>query len=754
MSRLCIFILAVSLLALCAPAGGAVRADTVVGTLVEIHGHRVDGSQTAQRFAIRDAGRERLLADDQADSLIGQRVRLTDSRPAAGVQGEARAVGEQRLAPAPAVGPQTLLVILVTTADAPNAAATPDAAHSAVFTDPASANAMHQQQSAGAARFVGRIRGDGDVTAPLRISATLRGCDHFAIASAADRAATAAGWVPDAYDHVLYVSPNTAECAWGGLGELPGRRTWSNGYLDTRVIAHELGHNLGANHANAYRCADAGGAAVTLSATCFSSEYADPFDVMGLAPFLMSSWHRAQIGQLPAGQELSVRESQTVALVSSDDFSRAGPRLLLVPRKEPHVPVTSWLAVELRSALAPFDLWSPGAPVTTGLSIRLVPDKAVFTQSQLLDARPATFDESDAPLQAGETMRDDAHGIAIRADAVEGATASVSVTMPTLIDDVAPTPPRSVTATGDTNAVALRWPAASDDDGVDHYEVERDGAIIGTTTGLSFDDERVAELTTTAYRVIAVDRSGNRGASDPTQITLSDLTPPSTVPGVSASAAGATVTVSWAAAQDNRAIRSYRVVRDGRILTETGAMSYTDQPGDGIHRYELSATDSSGNRGPGTSAQVTVSVPAGAPGGSAGSGVPDANTGFGITAGANTGSAIGGDDANAGLGIAAAGTRPTAALPRIVLRGSSTRSTRGGRLVVMRFSASGATSMRAYRAGRRIASAAGSRLTVRMAMPRRRTRRTVRIVASSRAGAVSRSWALRSARKLTAVALR
>ena len=92
-----------------------------------------------------------------------------------------------------------------------------------------------------------------------------------------------------------------------------------------------------------------------------TTEYGDPFDVMGIVERLMSSWHRAQLGQLPAGQELRVRQSQTVGLVSSDDFATAGPRLLLVPRKQPRVPVSSWLAVELRSQAAPFDMWPAAA---------------------------------------------------------------------------------------------------------------------------------------------------------------------------------------------------------------------------------------------------------------------------------------------------------------------------------------------------------------------------------------------------------
>jgi len=112
---------------------------------------------------------------------------------------------------------------------------------------------------------------------------------------------------------------------------MPGRRTWVNGTLATSLVAHELGHNLGAHHANALRCGQDASAA-TLGGACTSIEYGDPFDAMGSGRALMSSWHRAQIGQLPADQQLRVRGSQTVSLTSSSAISQRATNLLLIPR--------------------------------------------------------------------------------------------------------------------------------------------------------------------------------------------------------------------------------------------------------------------------------------------------------------------------------------------------------------------------------------------------------------------------------------
>jgi hypothetical protein len=686
---------ATAVVALVLPAS-ALGATTVTGTLVEIHGHRVDGTEIARSYAIDAGGHDRPLTDErQPSSLIGQRVSVADRDAAPGLQGRVRTADDQRVAVAPGPGARSLLVILLTMPDAPQASATPEAARTAVFTGSASTDALYEQQSAGATRFVGRLRNDGDIAGPLPIPVPVAGCDYYAIAYAADAAARSAGWEPSAYNHILYALPDNESCDWGGLGQMPGRRIWINGRLATSVVAHELGHNLGANHANAYRCTN-GGAAVTLSGTCTSSEYGDPFDIMGLNGVLMSSWHRAQVGQLPAAQQVTVQNSQTVTLVSSDDFTSSGPRTLLVPRKDPGGGVTSWFSLELRSARAPFDVWTLGAPVTTGISARIVPDLTSAAQTQLLDARPATSTSRDAALQPGESLRDEAHAITITVGAVTGGTATVTVTMapvaPTVaatrVDDLVPSSPQNLAAGGNTNAVTLTWSAAADDDAVDHYDVERDAAIVGATRGLSFVDTRVAELAMPVYRVIAVDRSGNRGASAPVNVLLHDATPPSVVPGLNATASGARVALSWAPAQDNRAVRSYRVVRDGVTVAEVSQRTYSDRPGAGPHRYEVSAEDSSGNLGGPSTAKAVV-----------------------------------------------------AGAPRTVLSRSSWR----GRVITMRFRAAGATSMRASSTGRQSARAKGTRLTLRLRMAPGETRRTVRVVASSPAGSSAHNWTVRGA---------
>lgn len=117
-------------------------------------------------------------------------------------------------------------------------------------------------------------------------------------------------------------------------------------------------------------------------------------------------------------------------------------------------------------------------------------------------------------------------------------------------------------------------------------------------------------MTQATYRVIAVDTSGNRAASDPATVVLADVTPPTAVPGLSLSANGTQVTASWAAAQDNRAVVTYQVYRNGELRANVGGLSHTERPPAGQHVYAVSARDAAGNVGPRTDAAHTVTVTA------------------------------------------------------------------------------------------------------------------------------------------------
>jgi hypothetical protein len=365
------------------PAHASTGASTT-GILTEKHGDRLDGTVTPSTYEVVSPSGTVHVAGAPNPDWVGRTVTITDddkSRP--GIQGDVKlAAAQARTAMAPSAGARTTLVVLVALSDL-SQPLTQEETRTAVFTGPASASALFSEQSGGRSFLTGIQRADGDIVGPLSVGVSGSGCDEDAIAEAADSAAAANGFAPAGYQQIVYVLPHVPDCAWGGLGQLPGKRAWTNGYLDTRVIAHEIGHNRGNHHASSLRCTDAGGQPTALSGSCTTSEYGDPFDVMGLPARLMSSFHRAQNGDLTEDAIQRVTTGGTYSLSSADLGS--GVRLLLVPRKSPGQPVSEWYALERRSPHDRFDTFAVADPVSTGVTVRLVGRLSGTEQTRLLD---------------------------------------------------------------------------------------------------------------------------------------------------------------------------------------------------------------------------------------------------------------------------------------------------------------------------------------------------------------------------------
>jgi chitodextrinase len=193
-------------------------------------------------------------------------------------------------------------------------------------------------------------------------------------------------------------------------------------------------------------------------------------------------------------------------------------------------------------------------------------------------------------------------------------------------DTQPPTAPTGLTATSVTHAaVSLSWGASTDDTGVAHYAVARDGVDIATTATTSYTDTTVSPSTAYTYVVHAVDAAGNRSAASNQVSVTTPATPPAdTVPpsvSITAPAGGATVsgttTVSMTA-DDNVAVASVQVKVDGTtVATDTTApYSYswnTTTVTNGSHTLTAVATDTAGNTTTSTAVTVTVSntVPTG-----------------------------------------------------------------------------------------------------------------------------------------------
>jgi hypothetical protein len=158
-----------------------------------------------------------------------------------------------------------------------------------MFTDPSgqSVDALYRETSFEGVSFSGTVIGTFTIDA-----ASTDACDTSAWARALDAQALASGVDSTAFNRKVYVLP-TNTCPYAGIAEvaLTPSRAWIFSCDRTRVYGHELGHNLGFQHAST----DA-------------SEYGDDSDLMGmmggLKPF--NAPHKWQAGWLTESKTTSV----------------------------------------------------------------------------------------------------------------------------------------------------------------------------------------------------------------------------------------------------------------------------------------------------------------------------------------------------------------------------------------------------------------------------------------------------------------
>jgi chitodextrinase len=257
----------------------------------------------------------------------------------------------------------------------------------------------------------------------------------------------------------------------------------------------------------------------------------------------------------------------------------------------------TYLNLEFRQPWGIFDNFSAGDPVVNGVSIRIAPSTSSLVQSKLVDANPSTSSFSDAALGVGQTVSDPLTGVSITTLSVGPAGASVSVQFGA--DTQVPSAPGSLSATPTSGtSVQLTWTAATDNVGVTGYRVYRGGALVGSTTALSYLDTGLQPQTPYTYEVRAYDAAGNVGPAAAAGATTpgADTASPSVPTGLKATVQkGRKVLLTWNASNDNVGVVGYDVVRNGVQVAGPAGMSYTDRPGRGTFTYQVRARDAAGN---------------------------------------------------------------------------------------------------------------------------------------------------------------
>lgn len=575
---------------------------TFEGQLVLAHGDDFAHGRDTYEYRLQTAeGNFGLRFDDDAPELHAGKVTVSGQRSGNTIlaaAGGVKAAGGNS-ATTPATGPKKVAIILFTFSDNSTEPYTPDYAGGVAFTNANSVAAYYAETS------WGQLSLSGDVFGWYALQDRSTTCAYSTWASDADAAAKAAGVDLSAYDYRVYAFPNVNACGWAGLSYMPGTQSWLNGpnAMSLHVMAHELGHNFGTNHANSYSCTESG-VRVSLSAntaSCTSTEYGDPFSVMGGATSKRqeTNFSRGNLGWLSMANTLDVTQSDTYKLDPVEPPDLTGVRALRIKRDS-----STYFLLELRQPYGTyFDNFFAFEPVVNGITVRIVPSYSTVSQSQLVDTTPATSSYNDAALVVGQSLFDPLSKVSFTTVAVSSSGATVEVSFGS--DSSPPSTPSGLSASAtDASHVSLSWSASTDNVGVAGYKVYRDGSYLTTTASTDYTDGGLTAGTTYSYYVTAVDAAGNESAASNTASATtpasSDTTPPSAPRNLTATQVRnrPRVALAWLASTDDVGVAGYQVYRNGSLVTTVPAssLSYMDnKPPRGTDSYYVVAVDAAGN---------------------------------------------------------------------------------------------------------------------------------------------------------------
>jgi hypothetical protein len=484
----------------------------------------------------------------------------------------------------------------------PAASSAAGAAAVAFGPDPGSLDSYYLEQTYGQLGFTGQVFG------PANVIDSVDSCSGVDLSRWAEDAERAFGVTDAAYQHEVFVFPSLPACPFAGIAEIGGKHVWINGDFSVRVLAHELGHNLGLAHAGGLACTD-GGAPAPMGDSCTADgfEYLDPFDAMGSGDGgggqalvrQMSMEHKLALHLLPTSAVKVVGQSGTYRIAPMERLTGSA-ELLRIPKFG-----GGNYYVEYRQPIGFFD--SQGPPVASGVLIRTESPEVAVNPSHpnadtaLIDMHPGTQgDWTDAAMGVGQVFSDRLRGITIKDVGQDASGVTLAITVPG--DTVPPSAPGGLSAVADGTSVQLRWSAAVDDFSVDDYVVKRDGAQVGTPVTTDFTDSGLVPGSTVGYTVAAVDAGGNLGPAAGVSLVIPDTTPPGAPPRVTAKVTKAgKVQVAWGAAADNGRVARYRIRRAGRLISTTTGRTYVDRTpkagrGSSV-TYSVVAVDLAGNGG-------------------------------------------------------------------------------------------------------------------------------------------------------------
>jgi hypothetical protein len=394
------------------------------GALEVLHEDRDPGSR--YRYFLQTAVErlELLFAADAPALQTGDRVRARGMR-GNGVLALSGSSDVQTLAAVlpNTFGAQKTLVILVNFNDKATQPYTISTAHN-VFNTTSNfdlENSFNQTWLTG----VSNPGAAADVVGWFTIDQSYTVCDYSKTQTLAEQAATAAGVNLSQYNRRVYAFPQN-NCSWWGLGSVGGNpsRAWINGSLQLRVVAHEMGHNLGLYHSHSLDC----GAAV-IGNPCTSSDYGDYFDTMGSSSYHYNAYQKERLGWLDYDimPPITTVTTDGVYWISPYQAHTNDPKALKIFKSVDSSGRRTYYYLEARRAIGFDGGLASNNNVMNGVLVRLGTESS-GNSSYLLDMTPGTSSWTDPALTVGQSYSDPDAGVTFTVLSVDDSGATVSVT--------------------------------------------------------------------------------------------------------------------------------------------------------------------------------------------------------------------------------------------------------------------------------------------------------------------------------------
>ena len=575
----------------------------MTGDILEVYADDFANHRAERFYVLHDQTsgglyRMRFRDGEQREFHTGDRVRLRGRKQNHEVVLAANDATVQAVEVAPTsgvgvAGEQKTIVIAINFQNA-NLECSQSQIRGYVFDGTQSVNGMYQETSFGNLWFTGNVVG------PYTINYnSSNACDYSAWATAADVAATAAGVTLSQYNRKVYVFSKVNGCGWAGLGTVGGNpsRAWIATCDLADVYAHELGHNLGMQHAST----DANNDDV---ADC---EYCDNSDIMGYGGVglrTLNAAHKEQMGWESASKIQNVSGNGVFNVAPLEYSSLDTPYVQTLKILKPGT--TEFYYFSYRRKVG-YDVNMPtscadrtsvhhyqGSSAKTFL-VGTLPDSGSFTDASGLTVRQLSHNNDFVTLDVSYGCAPAAPSVtATPADQSAAAGTTVSYTINVVNADssscgnstfqLSPAVPSGWSSTLQPTSMTL----APGQTGSAQLTLTSPGNVAsGTYTGaVSVTDNFNLTHNATANVTYSI------GGAPP-----ADLTPPTAPGNLVATSRRRRVALSWTRSTDNVAVAFYVVKRDGVIIGQTTGATFTDR---GVIRgvtysYVVTAKDAAGN---------------------------------------------------------------------------------------------------------------------------------------------------------------